>query len=588
MDASDLERRLIVRPIVDDERERWLQLCKEFHYLGFKGCFGYSILYSALVDDEWAALLSWGSCALSLKHRDEWIGWSKAAREVRSNLVINNNRFLILPSHQNISNLASMILARNVQRLRHDWYVRFRCSPVLAETFVDPQKFRGTCYLAAGWKKLGLTKGFGRVDGGFELHGQSKMLFVKPLREDALEILRNPSHVDAMGRNSNLFDPFSLPIEGKDSLIDVLKKVPDPRSRLGRQHSFISIVGIAVCAMLSGAKSFKAIEEWGRKLTPKQLVKLRCRKKTPPGLTTFKDTLYRLDAEQFDIQINNWLARHSQSGAKVRAIAVDGKKLRGSIDKRKGTTGVHLLSALLHNEKIIVAQRSVGEKTNEIPEVIPLLKNLDLGGVFVTLDAMHCQKKTFDYIATEKKGFYLVTAKNNQQTLVERIKAIFDLFGEQLGSVCVETNRGHGRVETRMISCVEVGPKDFADLGFDSIRQVCKVERETTDLTKAPMRGEIAYAVTNALPSDASSADIMTILRSHWRIENSNHYVRDVTFAEDNSRIRTGGAPQAMATMRNLSIGIMRLAGSTSNIAEGLRDSGWSKKSGALRAIGLT
>ena len=578
---------LVVRPVVGHERERWASLCREHHYLGFKGCFGYSIQYCATIGDEWAALLSWGSCALHLKARDEWIGWSPALREVRSNLVINNNRFLILPTHERVPNLASMILAKNMQRLPHDWYARFRCSPVLAETFVDPERFKGTSYIAAGWQSLGLSKGFRRVVGGFEATEKPKLIFAKPLQGNALEVLRDPFHVNALGKDSVLFDPFSLPIEGNGGLIDVLKKLPDPRSRLGRQHSFISIMGISACAMLSGARSFKAIDEWSQKLSPKQLAKLRCRKKKPPSLTTIKETLYRVDAENFDSEINAWLARQAQKNVRAKAIAIDGKTVRGSSDKRRGKPGIHLLSALLHDEKIVVAQRSVGEKTNEIPEVVSLLKNIDIEGVFVTLDAMHCQKKTMEYIDRNKKGFFVVTVKNNQKNLLARIEAIFDLFGDQLSSNCVETIRGHGRIDTRKVSCIAVEAKDFSDLEFGAIRQICKIDRSTTDLTKKPLRSETVFVITNASPANATSTDLLTIVRSHWQIENSSHYVRDVTFQEDASRIRAGSAPRVMATIRNLSIGIMRLGGASANIAEGLRDNGWENRSHALRAIGI-
>lgn len=586
MDSSSLKNKLIVRPIAQHERDLWIRLCNEHHYLGYKGSFGYSILYCACIGDEWVALLSWAACAFRLKSRDDLIGWSPALREVRSNLIVNNNRFVILPSHHKTPNLASTILAQNTSRLREDWYVRFHCSPVLAETFVDPSRFKGTSYIAAGWQHIGLSKGFRRVVGGFEKNGEPKMILLKPLQGNAFETLRNPIHIDALGRETNLFDAFSLPIEGKDGLIDVIKKIPDPRSRLGRQHSFVSIMGITACAMLSGARSFKAIGEWSENLSASQLAKFRCRKKTPPSLTTIKETIYRVNAENFDSEINTWLARQALKNSSAKAIAVDGKALRGSYDKRTGNGQVHLLSALLHDEKIIIAQRSVGEKTNEIPEVIPLLENLAIEGVFVTLDAMHCQKKTFEYIANEKKAFYLVTVKENQKALRNRIDAIFETFGDQFGSTCTETNRGHGRIETRFVSCIEVTEKDFSDMGFGSIRQICKIVRDTTDLTKKHIRGETVYTVTNAPPTAASSADLLTIIRSHWHIENSSHYVRDVTFQEDASRIRSGAAPQVMATMRNLSIGIMRLGG-TSNIAEGLRDTAWGKKSEVLRAIGI-
>ena len=225
MQPFSLSKDLVVRPITQSERAKWVRLCNEHHYLGYRGSFGYSILYCAIIANEWVALLSWAGCAFRLKSRDEFIGWSPEARGARSNLVVNNNRFLILPSHQKIPNLASSILARNIRRIQQDWYVRFHCSPLLVETFVDPERFKGTSYLAAGWKQIGLSKGFRRVPSGFEPNGKPKIIFVKTLEADALEALRNPAHIDALGRPTYLFDAFSLPIEGKDGLIDVLKKI---------------------------------------------------------------------------------------------------------------------------------------------------------------------------------------------------------------------------------------------------------------------------------------------------------------------------------------------------------------------------
>jgi predicted transposase YbfD/YdcC len=583
---KNIFNQLFVRPITQNERDAWIAACNKYHYLGFKGTFGFSVLYAAYIGNQVAALLSWSACALALRDRDKWIGWSLRAREARSNLIINNSRFVILPSFQNIPNLASAVLARNLIRLPQDWYVRFHTTPVLVETFVDPQKFKGTCYRAAGWTPIGMSAGFKRTPDGFEKNDQPKIILVKPLHSQALEILRDPEFTNCMGRREFLFDAFSLPIEGKDGLIDVLKKIPDPRSRLGRQHSLVSILAITATAMLSGAQTFKGIGEWSLRLSPKQLARLRCRKKTAPGLTTIKETLYRVDAELFDAEINNWLTRQAQKNSHAKALSVDGKELTGSSDRHKNTKRLHLLSALLHDEKIIVAQRSVGEKTNEIPEVIPLLENLSLEGVFITMDAMHCQKKTLDYITREKKGFYVVTVKKNQKFLEERISALFDLFSDQLASTCEETTRGHGRIDQRKISCIEVRESDFSDMGFHSIRQICRIERSSADLKGNPQRSEICYAVTNALIEQASPATLLTVIRNHWLIENSSHYVRDVTFQEDSSRIRTGSAPRLMSTMRNLAIGIMRIGGEK-NIAQGRRETGWGRKSDALRAIGI-
>ena len=588
MGTKKLQNRLTVRPIKTSERDRWFQLCNEHHYLGFKGTYGYSILYVAIFDGEWVGLISWSASALALASRDELIGWSVALKQAKSNLVINNSRFLILPIEDKIPNLASMILAKNLRRIQHDWYVRHRCTPLLAETFVDSSKFKGTCYIAAGWKEIGSTKGFKRTREGFEEHGKIRKILIRLLQPNALELLGDPHFIDAMGREVVLFDPFLLPIEGKDSLIETLRKIPDPRGRCGKQHSFVSILGITVCAMLSGAKSFKAIEDWSKKLTPVQLKRLRCRKDAPPSLTTIKETLYRVDADFFDKEINNWLARQAKSkgSSRIGAIAVDGKELRGSYDTQKGTGRVHLLSALMHQEKIVIAQRNIGKKTNEIPEVIPLLESLSLENVFVTMDALHCQKKTLEYIHSEKKAFYVVTVKKNQNSLYQRIEAIFDLFEDQISSKTQSSNKGHGRIETREAICIEVIEKNFLDLEFPSIRQICKIVRNSTDLKGNDFNEDNQFFITNATPQQADSTSLLAILRGHWSIENSSHYVRDVTFGEDASRIRSGSAPRLMATMRNLSIGVMRLGGEN-NIAKGLRDTSWGKKSEALRAVGI-
>jgi len=586
MDSRTTLQKITVRPIEPSERSRWIELCDQHHYLGFKGCFGYSILYCACIDNEWVALLSWSASALKIKDRDDWIGWSPALRTLRSNLLLNNSRFLILPGY-NRKNFASRILSLNVRRLRCDWQERFGISPVLVETFVDPRYFQGISYLASGWQKIGLTAGFRRVTQGFEKTSTPKIILVKLLHRHGIEILRNPWNLDINRKESFVFDPFSLPIEGKGGLIDVLKTIPDPRSRLGRQHSFLSIIGIATCAMLSGAQSFKAIEEWSKTLNKRQRDKFRCRKNTPPSLTTLKETIYRMDAENFDRKINGWLSNQALTNSRAKAIAVDGKVVRGSRNKRKNKPGVNLLSALLHQERIIIAQTSVDSKTNEIPKVIPLLAEIDLKNVFVTFDALHCQRKTMEYIAKVKKGFFVVTVKENQKKLLENIHKTFELFESQAPSTCEEKNKGHGRNEIRKVTCIEVESSIMDALGFPHIKQICKIVRSVFDLTGKPLRSEVAYAVTNAPLEIASSADLLTIIRQHWAIENSSHYVRDVTMQEDASQIKTGAAPRVMATMRNLSIGVMRLGGEN-NIAAGIRSNAWSEsKKNSIRALGL-
>jgi len=579
-DFRDLAINIVESP---DQRKKWISICNNHHYLGFKGVYGFSILYFITFKDQWIALLSWSSCALALKSRDDLIGWNPELRTVRSNLVLNNSRFLILPNFH-FKNLASYILAKNMRQLPGDWNKKFKITPLLAETFIDSTRFKGTAYFAAGWRLIGETSGFKRTKEGFKKGSTKKLILIKPLQRRALEILRDPYFIDERGKEHFLFDAFSLPIEGNGGLIDVLKLIPDPRGRKGRQHSLISILGITACAIFSGAQSFQAIHDWACTLSKKQLLKLRCRKKSPPGLTTFKDLFYKLDADNFDQKINDWLSMQALKNSRAKAIAVDGKVVRGSKKRNKTNSAIQLLSALLHKENIVIAQKSIEAKTNEIPELKNLLQPMDLKGVFVTFDALHCQKETMNFIE-KKGGYFLTTVKENQPTLLQLAKEAFDLFQGQVTGSCNEKVKGHGRIDERDLETIEICDQEAKEFGFPFIRQISKVHRIRRNAKSEKISEETVFVVTNATVENASPSMLMSTLRNHWHIENSSHYVRDVTFGEDKSQIRTGSAPQVFATMRNLSIGIMRLGGEN-NIAKGLRTTSW-ENSKSIRAMGI-
>jgi len=471
-----------------------------------------------------------------------------------------------------------------MRQLPSDWNKKFKITPLLAETFVDSTRFKGTSYFAAGWQLIGETSGFKRTKEGLKEGATKKLILIKPLHRRAFEILRDPYFIDEKGRENFLFDAFSLPIEGNGGLIDVLKLIPDPRGRQGRQHSLISILGITACAIFSGAQSFQAIHDWACTLSPKQLLKLRCRKKTPPGLTTFKDLFYKLDADNFDKKINDWLSKQALKNSRAKAIAVDGKVVRGSKKGNKTNSAVQLLSALLHKENIVIAQKSIGTKTNEIPELKNLLQPMDLKEVFVTFDALHCQKETMSFIE-KKGGYFLTTVKENQPTLLQSIKEAFELFQGQVTGLCNEKVKGHGRIDERDLETIEISDQEATEIGFPFIRQISKVHRIRRNTKSEKISEETVFVVTNAAVQDASPSMLMSTLRNHWQIENCSHYVRDVTFGEDKSQIRTGSAPQAFATMRNLSIGIMRLGGED-NMAKGLRATSRGNAK-SMRAMGI-
>ena len=392
----------------------------QFHYLSFRNTVGESIRYVATIGSEWVALLEWAAAAFKSRHREAWIGWDESLKWRRLHLVANNVRFLILPGFR-IKNLASKALAANLRRLSDDWQDRYGHPILLAETFVDLSRFNGTCYRAAGWIALGKTRGFGKSRRGYTEHGQPKMIFVRPVQPDAVSMLSAPFSPPLLTKPKEkvpMIDVNRLPVQGEGGLIDLLKNVTYPRKPRGVRHPIVCIVAIATCACLAGARSFEAIAQWARELSKDALRHLGCKRGKPPSEKCFRLTLQRLDAVALDSQIGGWLA--SQNILTGKGIAIDGKTLRGAHDGDQKAP--HLLSAVIHQEGIFLAQQPVDEKTNEIPCVKPLLDGMNIEGSVVTADSLHTQTETARYIVEDKKADYVFTVKDNQPTLKQDIQ----------------------------------------------------------------------------------------------------------------------------------------------------------------------
>ena len=417
MNSAESKPSLVVRPVRQEERAGWRALMQQHHYLGFEHAIGESLCYIACLGEPWVALLAWGSAALKCGVRDRWIGWERALQGRRLSFLVNNVRFLILPGCRQ-PNLASRILALNVKRLSRDWELYHGHPLLLAETFVDSARFRGTCYRAAGWQLLGQTRGFAKRNRHYWQHGQPKLVLVRPLVADAVARLVAPfPPYHTSTQESLMLDVNALPLQGEGGLIDLLKTIVDPRQPRGVRHPVFTVVGIAVCAALSGARSFCAIGEWAQGLTREALQRLGSQRRTPPSEPTIRRVLQGLDANRLDAPIGQWVARQQlRPGV---AVAVDGKSLRRR--HVAGQPAPHLLSAILHQEAVVVAQMEVEEKTNEIPKLPALLAPLPLAGTVVTADALHTQKETARYLVEEKKADYLFIAKDNQPTLRQDI-----------------------------------------------------------------------------------------------------------------------------------------------------------------------
>ncbi len=418
---------LVVRPIVPAEAPAWREALARYHYLGCPRLVGESVRYAAFVGDTLVAWLGWAAAALHNPPRDRYLGWDLAKRRGRLPLLVNNVRFLILPWVR-VPHLASRILAANLRRLGRDWQARFGHPVLLAETFVDRARFRGTCYRASNWVYVGDTHGFVRRGARYEHHGHPKLVFVYPLARRARERLGAPDQptecLPPEGPPMVKLAVSRLPLEGRGGLIEVLQGLTDPRHRRGIRHSMVSIMAIAVCATLAGAQSLMAMAHWAQDQTPPTLRRLRCRTGRAPSEPTLRRVLGQIDVAVLDHRVGAWLAQ--QTTLAGQGLALDGKTLRGSRDG--ATKAVHLVGAVLHRDGVVVAQQRVPDKTNEITSVAPLFAARSIAGAVVTGDAMFAQKAIATHVVKAKQADYLFTVKDNQPTLRQ------DIVDLQLGA----------------------------------------------------------------------------------------------------------------------------------------------------------
>lgn len=414
----------MVRPVRVDEVRGWRDHVERFHYLGDAALVGESLRYVAHLDGELVALLSWGAASLHNGPRDRYVGWDEATKKAKLDRVVNNARFLILPWGQR-PHLASRVLAANLRRLSRDWEESYGHRVVLAETFVDTSRFRGTCYRASNWVCVGETQGWSKSGRAYRFHGQPKAVWLYPLRRDFKAELCTTADECTRKAGFMVLDVEKLPLAGQGGLFEILASVPDPRKRRGVRHKVQSLLATAICAVLAGARSFTALGEWAAEQSTETLQRLGSKRGKAPSERTYRRLFATLDVEDLDRRTGNWIAAQ-QRLKPGSGLAMDGKTVRGSGDGDK--PALHLLSAILHGSSVVVAQVAVESKTNEITKVEPLLSGLDIQGVVVTGDALLTQREIARHLVEDKHADYVFTAKDNQPTLK---KDIADLFAAQ-------------------------------------------------------------------------------------------------------------------------------------------------------------
>lgn len=426
--------RVSVRLVTDDEIGRFNYHLQEEHYLGSSRLVGEWLRYVAEVDGQWVALLSFSAGALHLKARERWIGWSPRQRARRLAFVASNSRFLVLAQRQRYPNLASRVLGLVLRRLSTDWQERWGHPVLVVESFVDESQYRGTCYRACGFEAVGPTEGFRRASRDFyQEHGQPKQLYLRALRPRARERLRQARLPEALAAfEAEMAGPCPFRAPALESLWSALAALPDARRGHGLRHKQRFVLACAVVCTLMGACGYRAFENTCKKLTQRQLRALGATsdeqdgRYSPPSDSTFQRVLNKADAAAIARIVGHWLAE--QELGTLAQLAVDGKVLRGS--GRHDGKPLHLLSAVTHHLRLTLAQVPIEEKSNEIPALEPLLKQLNLPpGTLITADAMHCQQDSARLITQELGGDYLFGLKGNQSGILAQARHLLNQQG---------------------------------------------------------------------------------------------------------------------------------------------------------------
>ncbi|HZN17083.1 MAG TPA: ISAs1 family transposase [Micromonosporaceae bacterium] len=391
-------------------------------------------------------------------------------------------------------------------------------------------------------------------------------------------------------------------VEIESALVKRLGQVPDRRSRRGRRHPLVVVLALAACATLVvGSDCVTAIWQWAARSSQDKLRRLGARRDPlanrflVPSERTFRRVLSDLDAEALDAATCRWVsdvvanhapspqvtptpgpAEREQRRATQHAVAhpapagtlpgaaIDGKALKGA---RTEGGRVFLVGAITHDRGVVLGQRQVPDRRGEGAAARDLLGGLNLPGMVWTLDALHTTRKTARLVTGKLQGHYVLVLKGNQPlALAAAQQLLAGPNSEWSATTAVYDERGHGRTERRTI---RTAPTD--DSLFPGARQVFRLRRDVGDLDGAWTSKQVVFGVVSMPPDLAGPEHINYYERAHWVVENRLHWVRDVTFREDSSQLRTGTAPRALATFRNLSISAFRLAG-RANIAHARRD----------------
>jgi predicted transposase YbfD/YdcC len=413
--------KLLVRPKDIQKCDRMLI---EHHYLHSAQLVGERLRYAVTWKGQWFAVATWSAAALHLKARDRFIGWTEEQRRQRLPLVVNNSRLYVLPECH-YPNLVSRFMKLMLARLSSDWESTWGHPVALAESFVDPQQYRGTAYKVSGWSRLGFTRGWKRSAVDFyEKHGHPKQVWVRELVKNACAKLRAaqlpPPWAEALPKVPPRCRAKASEIT---SLMERLgRDLPEFRRKQSLAYPIAGMLALIAMAVFSGVtKGYEDLADYAATLSPAQLRALRFRvhrttgRARCPQRTSFQRVLTGVDAEMLERVLLLW-QEQVLGPVQDQLVVLDGKELRHA--------DVESVNAVSGTGRWLGSTK-VKEGSNEIPAAREQLAKLDVVGKIVLADAAHTQVKTAKQILYEQGGDYLLTVKKNQKGLFETLSTLF-------------------------------------------------------------------------------------------------------------------------------------------------------------------
>jgi predicted transposase YbfD/YdcC len=328
----------------------------------------------------------------------------------------------------------------------------------------------------------------------------------------------------------------------------------DPRTGQNVQHPLLSILGIAICGVICGADNWVDVEMFGQAKQGWLATFLEL----PHGIPshdTFGRVFRRINPDAFESCFREWTQALCELTA-GEVVALDGKQLRRSKDGVLGRDGIRLVSAWASDNGLVLAQEQVAQGSSEIPTLLTLLGLLDLSGSIVTIDGIGCQTEIVKALVGQQAD-YVLAVKGNQQTLAEDVQATFEATTRDFQPQYAKTvSKGHGRLEIRRCWATDAADvltfiNDYK--AWSGLRSVVKVTAERRLPTKTEV--DTRYFISSLAPD---AAHLLQVVRSHWQIENSFHWVLDIAFREDDSRVRKDHAPRNLALLRRLALNLLK------------------------------